>query len=34
MKGSADVDIGLLMALIRIAREAEAAELALGPLPR
>lgn len=33
-EGSADVDIGLLTALIRIAREVEAAVLALGPLPR
>jgi len=33
-EGSVDVDIGLLTALIRIAREVEAAVLALGPLPR
>jgi hypothetical protein len=31
-EGSADVDVGLLTALIRVAREVEAAVLALGPL--
>lgn len=31
-EGSADVDVGLLTAVIRIAREVEAAVLALGPL--
>jgi hypothetical protein len=31
-EGSVEVDIGLLTALIRIAREVEAAVLALGPL--
>jgi hypothetical protein len=29
-----DVDIGLLAALIRMAREVESAVRALGPLPR
>jgi hypothetical protein len=33
-EGSVDVDIGLLTALICIARDVEAAALALGPLPR
>jgi hypothetical protein len=31
-EGSADVDVGLLQAVIRIAREVETAVLALGPL--
>jgi hypothetical protein len=31
-EGSADVDVGLLAALIRIARDIEAAVLVLGPL--
>jgi len=32
-EGSADIDAGLLDALIRIAREVEAGVIALGPLP-
>ena len=33
-EGSVDVDVGLLEAMIRIAREVEAAVIALGPLPQ
>lgn len=33
-EGSVDIDISLLEAIIRIAREVEASVIALGPLPR